>query len=111
MIPHELLRGCLKTLLLQILLIEGPMHGYALVNRLEIISNGRIKVPPGSIYPVLHKLEKEKILVNSTSLNDNRTRIYYALTLKGKSFAKKKINEMNEFIECIQLIMNIKSSN
>jgi PadR family transcriptional regulator, regulatory protein PadR len=108
MISNELLRGSLKTIILKLLEEEGPMHGYAITRRVEEITQGKIKLTYGALYPVLHKLESEKVLVTASENYNNRIRIYYALTPKGHSVVIEKINEMNEFIESLQSIVNPK---
>lgn len=108
MISSELIKGSLKTIVLRLLEEEGPMHGYLITRKVEEITAGKIKLTYGALYPVLHKLEKEGILVTSTEIYNNRTRIHYALTSKGHSFAREKIKELTEFIESLQLILNPK---
>lgn len=108
MVSGELLKGSLKTIILKILEEEGPMHGYALTKKTEQITGGKIKLTYGAIYPVLHKLESEKILVTASEIRDNRMRVYYALTQKGHSVVKEKIEEMKEFVQSLQNIIELK---
>ena len=107
MISHELLRGSLKTILLKVLKEEGPMHGYALTRKVEELTRGEIKLTFGAIYPVLHKLENDGILVTASDNYNNRVRIYYALTDKGQSLVIEKIKELTEFIESLKSIIDI----
>jgi PadR family transcriptional regulator PadR len=107
MISNELLKGSLKTILLKVLKEEGPMHGYALTRKVEELTRGEIKLSFGAIYPVLHKLENDGILVTASDNYNNRVRIYYALTEKGQSLVIEKIKEMNEFIESLKRIIDI----
>jgi PadR family transcriptional regulator PadR len=86
---------------------EGPMHGYALTRKVEELTRGEIKLSFGAIYPVLHKLENDGILVTASDNYNNRVRIYYALTEKGQSLVIEKIKEMNEFIESLKRIIDI----
>jgi PadR family transcriptional regulator, regulatory protein PadR len=108
MISNELLRGSLKTIILKLIEAEGPMHGYAITRRVEEMTQGKIKLTYGALYPVLHKLESEKILITVSDNYNNRIRIYYALTPRGHSVVIEKIKEMNEFIESLQGIVNLK---
>ncbi len=105
MISNELLKGSLKTIVLQVLKKEGPMHGYAITQKVEEITSGKIKLTFGAIYPILHKLESEKILVTSSEIYNNRMRIHYSLTPRGHSVVARKISELTEFIESLQKIM------
>ena len=63
MIGSDLLKGSLRTIILKLLQEEGPTHGYALTRRVEEITNGKIKLTYGALYPLLHKMESEKVLV------------------------------------------------
>ena len=108
MISTDLIKGSLKTIVLKLLKEEGPMHGYAITRKVEEISGGKIKLTYGALYPVLHKLENEKILVTASEIFNNRIRIYYALTPKGQSAVIEKIKELNEFIDALQRIVNTK---
>ena len=107
MVPNEILKGSLKTIVLKLLKEEGPMHGYAITKKVEDLTKGNVKLTYGALYPVLHKLKKEGALVTTTEIRNNRTRIYYALTTKGDKVVVEKIKELTEFIESIQNIINL----
>lgn len=108
MISSELLKGSLRTIILKVLKEEGPMHGYLITQKVEQLSGGKIKLTYGALYPVLHRLKKERALVTATEIRNNRTRIYYALTPKGHSMVEEKIKELVDFMESLQLIINSK---
>ena len=108
MIPSDLIKGSLKTIVLKLLKEEGPMHGYAITRKVEELTEGKIKLTYGALYPILHKLEKEGSLVTATENFNNRIRIYYALTPKGHTVVADKIKELNEFIESLQRIVDTK---
>ena len=84
------------------------MYGYAITRKVEELTEGKIKLTYGALYPVLHKLEKDGSLVTATENFNNRIRIYYCLTSKGHSVVTEKIKELNEFIESLQRIVNTK---
>jgi PadR family transcriptional regulator, regulatory protein PadR len=109
MISNQLYSGSLKTIVLKLLKEEGPMHGYALTQKVEQLTNGKIKLTYGALYPILHKLEKEKALVTASEIYNNRMRIYYSLTPKGHSVAVEKLRELQEFIESLQKIAEPKA--
>ena len=108
MIPSDLLKGSLKTIVLKLLKEEGPLHGYAITQKVEEITVGKMKLTYGALYPILHKLEKEGALVTASENFNNRIRIYYALTPKGHKIVVERIKELNEFIESLQLIVDTK---
>jgi DNA-binding PadR family transcriptional regulator len=105
MISSELLKGSLKTIVLKLLKEEGPLHGYAITQKVEEITAGKIKLTYGALYPILHKLEKEKALVTASEIRNNRIRVYYSLTPKGHSLVTEKIKELTEFLESLQKII------
>jgi len=108
MIQSDLIKGSLKTIVLKLLEENGRMYGYEITRRVEELTAGKIKLTYGALYPVLHKLEKDGVLVTESENFSNRIRIYYLLTPKGHSVVEEKIREMNEFIESLQSIVNAK---
>ena len=106
MISNDLLRGSLKTIVLKLLKEDGPMYGYQITRRVEELTAGKMKLTYGALYPILHKLESEKILVTASELFNNRLRVYYSLTPKGHSVVAEKIKELNDFIESLKLIVD-----
>ena len=108
MISGELLKGSLKTIVLKLLKEEGPMHGYAITRKVEELTEGKIKLTYGALYPILHKLENDGALVTNSENFNNRIRIYYSLTPEGQSLVVEKIKEMAEFIDSLQRIIEPK---
>jgi PadR family transcriptional regulator, regulatory protein PadR len=108
MISNEILKGSLRTIVLKIITEDGPLHGYAITKIVEEVTEGKIKLTFGALYPVLHKLKKEGALVTATELRNNRTRIYYALTPKGHKLTDRKLKELTDFIDSLQNIINMK---
>ena len=106
--PTDLIKGSLKTIVLTLLKEEGPLHGYAITRKVEQLTEGKIKLTYGALYPILHKLESDGVLVTSSENYNNRIRIYYALTEKGQSVVIEKIKELSEFIESLQRIIETK---
>jgi len=108
MIPTDLIKGSLKTIVLKLLKENGRMYGYEITRKVEELTEGKIKLTYGALYPVLHKLENEGVLITESENFNNRIRIYYLLTSHGQSVVSEKIRELNEFIESLQHIVNSK---
>ncbi len=106
MISSELLKGSLKTIVLKLLEENGRMYGYEITRKVEELTKGKIKLTYGALYPLLHKLEFEGVLLTESENFSNRIRIYYSLTPEGHSVVAEKIKEMKEFIESLQSIVN-----
>ncbi len=71
-------------LLLLRLLAQREMYGYELVRSIKLVTSEAITLGEGVIYPVLHGLERNGALKAKRKTVDGRTRVYYALTAKGK---------------------------
>ena len=82
------------------------MYGYEITQKVKELSSNQISLTFGALYPTLHKLEKEGILVTSQEVVDHRTRKYYALTSEGTATAKTKIDEYFAFARTMNLIMS-----
>ena len=77
-------QGTLDMLILQILSLE-PLHGYAIAQRIELISKHAVQVSQGSLYPALHRLEQKRWLQAEWRPSDTgREAKFYALTKAGR---------------------------
>jgi len=80
----DLPQGTLDLLILKAIAV-GPLHGYAIAQRLEQVSRGVVQVPEGSLYPALHRLENRGILAADWKKSDTgREAKFYRLTRKGR---------------------------
>ncbi len=105
MISQDLLKGTLKTIVLKVLEENGRMYGYEITQKVETITAGKIKLTYGALYPLLHKLEDEGVLATESENFNNRIRIYYKLTPRGKSVVAEKLLELSEFIDTLKQIV------
>jgi transcriptional regulator len=79
----ELLQGTLDLIVLQALRWK-PDHGYGLVQMIRATSRGVLDVDAGSIYPALHRLERQRAIKASWETSENRQRVrVYQLTRAG----------------------------
>jgi PadR family transcriptional regulator, regulatory protein PadR len=80
----ELLQGTLDLLILQTLQ-WGPQHGYGIALAIQASSSDVLQIDTGSLYPALHRLEKQKWIAATWKLSANkqRTRVY-RLTAAGR---------------------------
>jgi len=82
-IKSDLPQGTLDLLILKVIAI-GPVHGYAIAQRLEQVSRGVVQVPEGSLYPALHRLENRGLLAADWKETETgREAKFYRLTRKG----------------------------
>jgi DNA-binding PadR family transcriptional regulator len=108
MINKEFLKGILKPLILKLLQDNTKMYGYEITQEVEKLTSGKIKLSYGGLYPILHNLEAEGIVLTETVNVDNRIRKYYYLTKEGTLNANERIMELQEFVSIIQTVLNPK---
>lgn len=105
-----LYKGSLTTIILKLLQESGKMYGYEITQKVKEITQGKLQITEGALYPSLHKLEAEGVLEVEVKKVDNRLRKYYKLTEKGNKETAVKLSELEEFISNLQRIINPKPS-
>ena len=84
MVSKELIAASTKPLVLAVL-SRGESYGYAIIQEVRTQSGGTLEWSEGMLYPVLHRMEKEKLILASWKVGDNgRKRKYYRLSASGK---------------------------
>lgn len=106
----ELLRGTIQTIILKVLKDHGKMYGYEITQRVSELSEDRILLTEGALYPALHKLEGEGLLKTEVINIGKRVRKYYVLTSEGKALAKERVFEFVDFIKTMSLVLQVKMS-
>ena len=107
MYSTELVKGTLQTIILKLLGDNGQMYGYEITQKVLDLSEDRIQLTEGSLYPTLHKLESEGLLTTETVFIGKRKRKYYKLTEPGKQMMKAKITEISEFMKTVSRVLSI----
>jgi PadR family transcriptional regulator, regulatory protein PadR len=81
----DLPQGTLDLLILKVTAL-GPVHGYAIAQRLQQVSRDVVQVPQGSLYPALHRLENRGLLAADWKASETgRDARFYRLTRKGRA--------------------------
>ncbi|MGA9627028.1 MAG: PadR family transcriptional regulator, partial [Bryobacteraceae bacterium] len=79
----DLPQGTLDLLILKIVAL-GPVHGYAIAQRLQQVSRDVVQVPQGSLYPALHRLENRGLMTADWKETETgREAKFYRLTRQG----------------------------
>jgi PadR family transcriptional regulator, regulatory protein PadR len=100
----ELLQGTLDLLILRTLL-WGSQHGHGISIAIRAGSNDVLQVEHGSLYPALHRLEKQGFIASDWKLTENKQRArYYTLTAAGK---KQLATERSRWRQLVGAIANI----
>jgi PadR family transcriptional regulator PadR len=108
MFNRELVKGSTSLLLLQ-LLEERDMYGYELVKELENRSGNEFSVKEGTLYPALHKLEKQEYIECYWKEQEKGpARKYYKITESGKEMLLEKTREWNDFVSVMNKMMGRK---
>ena len=102
---RELLKGNTDFLLLH--LINGqPTYGYQIIKQLERSSNGYFRFKEGTLYPALHRLEKDKLLKSKWQrLPNGQERRYYYITKKGQQALAKRLATWQGFSTAVKAII------
>jgi len=103
----DLPQGTLDLLILKVIAF-GPVHGYAIAQRLEQVSRGVVQVPEGSLYPALHRLENRRLLAADWKETETgREAKFYRLTRKGLKQLKTETAGWQRLIDAIGLILGM----
>jgi PadR family transcriptional regulator, regulatory protein PadR len=105
----ELLKGTLKTIILKLLADNRKMYGYEITQRVRELTRDEIQITEGALYPTLHAMESEKLLVTQTEYIGKRVRKYYSLSTNGRAAAREKLKEFSHFIRTMSALLDIKT--
>ena len=101
----ELLKGTLDMLILKIV-AAGPIHGYAISQRIQQISKDFFQVPQGSLYPALHRLEEQDWLdAQRKDTSTGREAKFYTLTRKGRKQLETEVSNWERLSDAVALIL------
>jgi len=101
----ELLKGTLDMLILKIV-AAGPLHGYAISQRIQQISRDFFQVPQGSLYPALHRLEEQDWLeAQWKDTSTGREAKFYTLTRKGRRQLETEVSNWERLSDAVALIL------
>lgn len=100
----ELLQGTLDLLVLKIVAL-GPIHGYAIAQRINQISREVLQVQQGSLYPALHRLEKRRLLKGEWRETGGRDAKYYSLTRAGRRALDAEQKNWNRLAGAVAMIL------
>jgi PadR family transcriptional regulator len=101
----DLLRGTLDVLVLQVVASE-PMHGYAIGQRIEQLTNDVLQIEQGSLYPALYRLERNGWLKAKWQQTEtNRRAKVYSLTRQGRQRLDQEKQTWSEFVTAMSNIL------
>jgi DNA-binding PadR family transcriptional regulator len=103
-----LYKGCLEPIVMRLLKDNGRMYGYQITQMVKELTKGELQITEGALYPLLHRLEEQGVLETEMENIGNRIRKYYTLTKAGKKQTSVAMEELQMFIQSLNLIVNPK---
>src|SRR5277367_4873409 len=102
----DLLQGTLDMLVLKAVSL-GPLHGYGILLRIQQISEDRLEIQQGSLYPALYRLERQGSIASEWGESDNNRKAkYYNLTAQGKRQLHLEAENWNRMTDVIGGILS-----
>ncbi len=99
------LNGVPELLILR-LLSQRAMYGYELVQTIRLASGNEFEFGEGCVYPILHRLEADKLLKSSEQVVGSRTRIVYETTARGRARLAESITTWERISRAINLALS-----
>jgi PadR family transcriptional regulator, regulatory protein PadR len=100
----DVVKGHLDLLLLSVL-EDAPAHGYLVIDRLRLRSDGAFVFPEGTIYPALHRLEAAGLLASRWAEDAPRRRRVYELTQRGRQELGRQRADWERFAGAVRLVV------
>jgi PadR family transcriptional regulator, regulatory protein PadR len=101
----DLPQGTLDLLIMRVVAL-GPIHGYAIAQRIQQMSREALQVQQGSLYPALHRLEYKKLLSAEWKPSDTgREAKFYELTVKGRAQLKTETENWTRLTDVVGLVL------
>ena len=110
MFSNEILKGTIKPLIIKLISDNGRMYGYQIAQKVKELSSDNIILTEGALYPALHKLVDEGILVVESEQIGNRERKYYSLSRSQMQTATSKLDEVRQSIQILVQLFDIPQS-
>jgi PadR family transcriptional regulator, regulatory protein PadR len=104
----DILQGTLDMLVLKAISL-GPLHGYGVLLRLQQISGDALKIPQGSLYPALYRLEHQGWIESEWGESENNRRAkYYRLTAKGRRRLAAEVEQWGRLAAVVSAVLAIR---
>jgi PadR family transcriptional regulator PadR len=103
---RDLVRGSLDLMVLSVL-ASGKKYGYLIQKEVRQASATRVELSAGTLYPLLHKLEDERLIQSSWDDSTGRRRKWYDLTAAGRRRLAVQAQEWHDYAACIGQLLAI----
>jgi transcriptional regulator len=101
----DVLQDTLDLLIMRTIALE-PLHGWAIAQRIQQISDEQLRVQPGSLYPALHRLEHQGWITAEWGASDNNRRArFYSLTRAGRKQLATEVSKWERLSAGVNLVL------
>ena len=101
----DVLQGTLDLLIMRTIALE-PMHGWAIAQRIQQISDELLRVQQGSLYPALHRLEHQGWIAAGWGASENNRRArFYSLTKAGRTQLEVEVSKWKRLSAGVNLVL------
>jgi transcriptional regulator len=105
--PSDLIQGTLDLLILRLVANE-PLHGWAIAEKLRLVSNEVLLVRQGALYPALHRLEQQGWIAGTWGKAENGREVkLYGLTREGKKELEKQLEQWTRLSGAVNLVIDV----
>ena len=101
----DLLRGSTDSLLLA-LVGESPKYGYSIIKEIEKRTEGELRFKEGTLYPALHRLEEDGLIMGEWVSVKGMERRYYSLTERGAEVLANRRRQWQQFSNAVDRIIS-----
>jgi PadR family transcriptional regulator, regulatory protein PadR len=106
MAKNEMLPGTLAMLILRVLQ-PGPIHGYAIAQRIHTLSKELLQVEEGSLYPALQKMLLKGWVKAEWGISETNRKVrFYKLTAEGRKQLQSEIEDFDRILQGIRSVMS-----
>lgn len=107
MAKTDVLQGTLTLLVLKTL-AAGPLHGYAITQRIHFTSEDLLRVEEGSLYPALHRMEQQGWIKAAWGLSETKRRArFYSLTAVGRKQLAEEVQNWQRLTSAVGLVLRL----
>jgi len=100
-----MLQGSLDVMVLRTL-AWGPTHGYGVARWIQRVTDDVVQIEEGSLYPALHRLERQKLLRSYWGASENNRRAkYYEITARGRARLARDATDWSSFAQAVAKVL------
>ncbi len=105
-IHRSFFAGLLIPIILKLLQEKDRLYGYQMREVVLNLTGGGLNIREGSLYPALHKLERQGLVVHEYEAVNSRMRKYYRLTAEGERAASTRVEEARHLLHNLGLVLD-----